>query len=318
MKNIFKSTALAVLAMCSVSCYEDYLNDFEAPSMGFSYPRQVRTIVSDNATSYVGVAIGGKRELSLNEWACFVIDESLLNGLPYKLLPGEYYTLSDDNVMRARRKNVFTADVGVTFNDRFFEDPAALKNTYALPLRIVRTSLADVPDVEGNLNPEGAIMEGKETVVIVFKYISAYAGTYYRIGSEVEIDETGTIVGEPVWYKHGDLVNNRTVTVKTLSKNGISLTGIGASDKGNLSLFITEVEGAKAYNVRMETDSSIELTDYTSRWIPEGDYTFFSGDEYAPQFELEYTYRSGDKYFKVSEKLVLRQRPAKDLRLETF
>ena len=38
----------------------------------------------------------------------------------------------------------------------------------------------------------------------------------------------------------------------------------------------------------------------------------------APQFDLEYTYEKAGKYYHVVEKLVLRQDPLYDLRVETW
>ena len=309
MKKILIPVILAASCLLTQSCYEDYLNDYESPNMGFSYTGQIRTIVSDNNVCYVGVSIGGKREINLSEWACFAIDESLLAGTSYKLLPGEYYSLTDDNMMRARRETIFTADVAVTFNDRFFSDPLTLKNTYALPLRIMEASM------DGE---KADIREGGETAVIVFKYISAYSGTYYRVGSEVEVDAEGNVIGDYSNYNDKDLIKNPTVELSTLSKTSVLRPGVGTSTKGGLNIYVTEVEGAKAYSIRAEGTKGTELVDFFGRYALNGDYTFFSGDEVAPQFEMEYTYKVGEQYFRVSEKLVLRQKPAKDLRVETF
>lgn len=312
MKKILLLALLFGMSLCATSCYKDYLNDYESPTMGFAHTGQIRTLVSGNNTSYVGVSIGGKRELDLSEWACFAVDESILAGTPYKLLPGEYYSFADDNMMRARRKTVFTADVAVIFKDRFFEDPMTLKNTYALPLRIVATSF----DEDGGMG--SSILNGGETAIIVFKYISEYSGTYYRVGYETEVDASGNEVGKTVYYNDKDLIKNPTVTLATLARNGVSRPGLGNGTKGGLNLFVTPVEGAKAYSVRPEVTKGAEIVDFSGRYVLDGDYTFYSGDEKAPQFELDYTYRLDDKYYRVSEKLVLRQRPEKDLRAETF
>ena len=319
MKRILKWLILAPAALSALSCYEGYLNDYEAPNMGFSYPKQVRTIVADNPSCFVGVSIGGVRELTLNEKAYFAIDETLLSGLTYKILPGEYYTLSDQNTMRARRKTIFTADVELTFNDRFFGDAQSTRNTYALPLRIMGTSFPDQPDSTGNVHPNGSILKGGETAVIVFKYISAYSGTYYRMGSETEVDASGNVVGATVNYAEKDLISNPTTALATVSKFCVQAPGQGTKTTGALNLTVTEAPGATAYSVRVEAVKGAgEIVSNLSRYVLKGDYTFYSGDEVAPQFELDYIYKLSDRFYHVTEKLVLRQYPAKDLRLETF
>ena len=87
-----------------------------------------------------------------------------------------------------------------------------------------------------------------------------------------------------------------------------------------MNLYVTETESTEAFTVRLESlraGGSIE-DGYSARYVLEGDYTFYSGDEIAPQFELDYIYSLDGKRYKVSEKLVLRQWPEQDLRVETF
>ena len=314
MHNIIKPILLAGALICTCSCYEVYIGDYEYPNMGFALTRQIRTVVADKNQIYVGVSIGGKREVDMNDWATFTIDENLLEGLGYTLLPDTYYTLSDPNTMRPRKSNLAVADVGISFTDDFYADPASSSNTYALPLRITGTS------IQSEENPNGAIREGGETAVIVIKYISGYSGTYYRVGSEVEIDASGTEIGEPVLYNDKDLINNPTVAMSTISRYGVTRSGMGSSTAGGMNLYVTETESTEAFTVRLESlraGGSIE-DGYSARYVLEGDYTFYSGDEIAPQFELDYIYSLDGKRYKVSEKLVLRQWPEQDLRVETF
>ena len=314
MRNIIKTVLMAGVLLGTCSCYEDYIQDYEYPNMGFALPRQIRTVVADKNEIFVGVSIGGKREVDMNDWAAFAIDESLLSGLSYTLLPASYYTLSDPNTMRPRKSNLAVADVGITFTDEFYADPASTSNTYALPLRITGTS------IPAEDSPNGAIREGGETAVIVIKYISGYSGTYYRVGSEVETDASGAEIGEPVYYNDYDLIENPTVGLTTVSRYCVTRAGMGSSTAGGMNLYVTETESPEAYTVRLESlrnGGTIE-DGYSARYVLEGDYTFYSGDEIAPQFELDYTYTLDGRYYKVSEKLVLRQWPERDLRVETF
>lgn len=311
MNRIIKSILFAGVLLCTASCYEDYINDYEYPNMGFALTKQVRTVVADKNQIYVGVSIGGKREIDMNDWAEFVVDESLLEGTSFTLLPENYYSLSDGKTMRVRKQNIAVADVGVSFTDDFYNDPKSTGNTYALPLRITKTSITSAE------NPDGAIREGGESAVIVIKYISSYSGTYYRVGSEVEVDVDGNETGDRLYYEDKDLSRNQTVQLSTVSRYCVSCKGLGTYAAAAMRLYVTKTESQEAYTVRLESDDAV-ISDFKARYVMEGDYTFYSGDEVAPQFELEYTYSAGGKTFKVSEKLVLRQWPESELKVETF
>lgn len=86
-----------------------------------------------------------------------------------RCFPANYYTLADPEYFRVRKSNSPVADVGITFTNLFYEDSRCLTDYYALPFRMTENSM-------------NAIREGAETCVAVIKYISTYAGTYYRMG----------------------------------------------------------------------------------------------------------------------------------------
>ena len=61
------------------------------------------------------------------------------------------------------------------------------------------------------------------------------------------------------------------------------------------------------------------ITNATGTYQTEGDYDYVAkAGTRAPQFDLEYTYENGGKYYHAVEKLVLRQDPLYDLRVETW
>lgn len=161
--------------------------------MGFALSQPLRTVVSGTNKIYVGVPIGGKREIDMSDWATFEIDETLLEGTGKVLMPSNYYTLDDPNTFRVRRANLAIADVGISFTGDFYDDPLSLTAHYALPFRVTGTS---IPGDESQ--PNGAIREGGETSIVVVKYISTYSGTYYSLGSVTEVDAGGNAIGDPV------------------------------------------------------------------------------------------------------------------------
>ena len=69
----------ALLLLVGITaCYDDYTHDYEGADMGFCVTKPLRTVISDRDMNiYIGVAIGGKREIDMNDWAKFTLDASL-------------------------------------------------------------------------------------------------------------------------------------------------------------------------------------------------------------------------------------------------
>ena len=309
--KITKFAALLLALVGMTSCYDDFISDYPNPNMGFVLGKQVRTVVSTTNKIYVGVSIGGKREIDMNDWANFTLDETLLASTSYKMLPESYYTMDDPNTFRVRKSNLAVADVGISFTDEFYADPACLSNTYALPFRLLATS---IPAEDA---PHGAIRKGAETAVVVVKYISGYSGTYYRMGEVVETDASGwTYESE---YRNGDLSTNAKVTLTTLGRDVLRCPGLADNPYGALVLSLTQREGSEDCDVAVDVEGDgVVLVDASAEYVKKGDHKLYSSDEDAPQINLEYTYTYNGSEFSVSEVLVLRQYAERELRVETF
>ena len=131
---------LCVLLMSS--CYEDYAKDYDYSTTYFASQRPLRTVIADrNMQIRVGVAIGGKRDVDMNDWVEFEIDPALLAGTGLEILPKEYYTLSDNNTFRVAKNTLAVADVAITFTNAFYEDAACAKTHYALPVSYTHLTL---------------------------------------------------------------------------------------------------------------------------------------------------------------------------------
>ena len=311
MKIIIRTLIFAVLLAGFSSCYDGYVQDFEEPSMGFAMEKSVRTVISDREpVVYIGVAIGGKRAVDMGDWAKFVIDPNLLKGedgnpiAGKALLPSNYYTLGDKEYMRVRKDNLPVADVKVTLTDAFFADPLSLTDYYVLPFRMTENSI-------------GAIREGAEYTLPVFKYISNYAGTYYRIGSVTEVDASGAAVGAVTGYGDSwDIIKSPTVDFATNAPHVVVRPGLG-NDGSSVGSLVLTVDGTSVSAEGVEGKAVV--SGFKGTYKQEGDYVFPAQmSTKAPQFELEYTYATSDKLFKVEEKLVLRQDPELDLRATSW
>ena len=203
---------LCVLLMSS--CYEDYAKDYDYSTTYFASQRPLRTVIADrNMQIRVGVAIGGKRDVDMNDWVEFEIDPALLAGTGLEILPKEYYTLSDNNTFRVAKNTLAVADVAITFTNAFYEDAACAKTHYALPFKVTSSSLDKV-------------LEGQEYSIVAVKYISTYHGTYYIKGKVSELDASGGILNTESYGK-ADLSKNDTREVSTWAKDVLLRQGVG-------------------------------------------------------------------------------------------
>ena len=313
-----KAIIFAMLAsLYAVSCYEDFITDYHSPNMGFALTRQVRSVIESRNSIYVGVSIGGKREVDLNDWATFEIDEALLAGTGKTLLPASHYKLADPNTFRVRRTGIAVADVEITFTDDFYADPISLSGDYALPFRITGVSIPAQAGEDGTVDPRGAIREGAGEAVVAIKYIDEYSGVYYKMGSVTEVNASGAAVGTAVNYGNTVDINAcQTSTLVTVGRNMLSRSGLGNSTSGSMVLTIDSPR-EKVSNVSLQGNGT-NILNAAATLLREGDYTFYGGTSPCPQINLQYTYVSGGKYYKVTETLVLRQWAENALRVETF
>lgn len=288
------------------SCYDDYVSDYESPNMGFAVGKPLRTVIAErNMSIYIGVAIGGKREVDMSDWAKFEIDPTLVEGTGKTLLPSNYYILADPEYFRVRKSNLPVADVRIDFTEAFYNDPLCLQEHYVLPFRMTENSL-------------GALREGAETTVAVIKYISNYAGTYYRMGKVTEVDASGVALGDPVSYGDAhDIINCSTVAFKSSAPRIVVCPGVG-NEKESVGSLTLAMDAEKKVTIT-GVDGKAVISDASGSYKTEGDYEYVANaGTRAPQFDLEYTYANSGKYYQVVEKLVLRQDPLKDLRVENW
>ena len=307
MKKIFNIIAIIAMATALTGCYDGYISDYRLPNMGFAMQKPLRTVVSTTNKIYVGVSIGGYREVDQSMWANFSLDETLLAVTGLTMLPDSYYKLSDPNMFKVRYANLPVADVAIEFTDAFYADEKCKGTYYALPFRLLATS------IENEDSKYGAIRAGAETSVVAIKYICGYSGTYYRYGKIVEKDDTGAEVSN-VSYKANALSLNKTVTLTTLGKNTISCPGLGNTSDGGLVITIDD-SGNLSYEGK---EGGPAVTVGSGKFTLAGEHKFFGGDEAAPQIDLSYQYTKGGHTFEVTETLVLRQWAERDLRVESF
>jgi hypothetical protein len=304
MKIFFRIAMLLVAAVAITGCYGDFVGDAPTTTVCFAQQKPYRTVISGRDMEiFVGVSIGGKREVDMSDWATFEIDASLLSGTGLELLPPSYYTLTSPDRFTVRKSNLPVADVGITFTQAFYDDPKSVGKYYALPLRIKESSLDE-------------IVSGKESTVMAVKYISNYHGTYFIKGTCVEVSAIGgNAVGEAVEYSNPDLTANPTRDLSTRSASQVVRPGVanivmGSGESASVLLTVTPSNSGGEYDVTVsDGGGSLPITGVSGKYHVK---------DKNPEFVVSYYFERGGKFYKVDETLILRQDPNLDMRVETW
>ncbi len=286
MKNIVKIIMLTTITLCIFSCkYEDFVTDYTFSSVYF--PRQTNTrtfVVGENETIEIGVVMGGKGTLNNPpEWADYIIDPSLLVGKGLTLLPADFYTLSDSSRFNLSSGKVQGAIVMTIDTAKFINDPLALTAKYALPLRLVDSSI-------------DSILPEKSTLILSVKYESKHFGNYYHNGVVEITSSTGT---QTIIYHQKEPVTN-PVNNWILSSTGpynILTNGI-INIKGGINTLLLRVNSDNTVTLSKNPRASIPVN-------PNGPC------EYNPdkkEFYLQYTYTSAGKTYMAKDTLIFRNR----------
>ncbi|MCG8578579.1 MAG: DUF1735 domain-containing protein [Bacteroidales bacterium] len=291
-----KLTFIIGIILALSSCkYEDYMfNEHEFTSVSFAIPDPVRTVIpGEDEDIKTGVVIGGMRTTTNEEYASYVIDETLLADYPQlQLMPAEYYTLSDATDMIIP-KGQLAGSVSIEFDmEALMNDPMGHTPTYAIPMRITETSL-------------DSILSDKDFTITVIKYINEYHGVYAHKGVDsIYIDgvlDTAMVYSEP------DLVKNKTWKLLTESNNMVVTPGLGSLESGSANY---------AMNITLNEDNSVELTDNDASSVTgilQGDECTYNADK--KELYLQYQFTEAGKLHSVHDTLIFR---SYDINYETW
>lgn len=221
-----------ILSLTSCQKYEDFIEDFDYSTTYFAYQKPVRTVFSDDLSIEIGVVLGGKRENKTDERVTFQIEPEMLQDVDYvgsnqfKLLPEDYYSLSDNNCIIIP-KGKFLGTVRLTLNkEKFLMDPLAVESTYALPIRITESSTDQI--LKGDIE---AGIAAKDYTIVVIKYISEYHGVYYHRGQRTSYDNLGNMI-ETLKYvgEHEEDIYIKNLVWNLGTINASSLTTDGVAE----------------------------------------------------------------------------------------
>ena len=216
LKKYIFGVALGALALTCASCYnaDHEFPDFEGGTKAyFAYQNPVRTLVLGNDIydnsldnehkcriwATMGGAYGGR-----DAYVDIAVDESLCNNLwfvddggytsqPVTPMPQKYYTLLSSVIPYNGDSRGY---VEVQFNDEFFNDPDAIKNTYVIPLRMTGVTgidaiLSGTPIVSSPVrtNARDWAVLPMDYVLYCVKYMNPWQGKYIRRGVDIVTEE---------------------------------------------------------------------------------------------------------------------------------
>ncbi len=305
LKNYFiRFSLFVVFVSVFTACepYEDYIKDYDYSAVYFGSQRPLRTLVVRPEKAQLefklGVVLAGLRENRKDQWVIIEPAPDLLSTVDgassLTLLPEDWYDyeLSENRIIIPKGK--FLGDFTITINkDMFTADPLSLNKTYALPFRIVSTSVDSV--LRGS-----EVVAPKDYTIVVVKYINSFSGAYYVRGEQVELDDNGNeIESSRKKYFHIDWSQNAIRSFTTTSPTGCEIVGMGDQTTERMI-----VDFGSNNSVTLSS-SNLPVTDLGC--------TYDQG-----VYRLNYQYVKGGKSFKVDEYLKQRNDPEKDLRFEEW
>lgn len=306
MKKIKYAALILVLSIVLFSCkYEDFVEDFDYTTVYFAYQKPVRTIYSNDLKMEIGVVLGGKIENKKDEVVKFRVAEELLNDASimgkstFTLLPSDYYTLSNENTITIP-KGEFLGKIKLTFNEvKFLSDPLSTSNSYALPLQITESTTDSIliGDIENGI-------ASKNYTIIVIKYMSPFAGTFYHRGSRKAFDASGNLTETLQYVKPSEevlYVKNLVWNLTTINASTVKCDGVAE--------FLTAGTNEYSLNLRIGNNNSVTIENNSSskikNIIDKGGSTF---DKESHKFYLNYEYTDGSSSTKyvMSDTLIYR------------
>lgn len=305
-----KIIAFLILSIVMVSCYDDYVLDYDFNGVYFPNPVNVRTVVvGEGLKIRVGAQIGGILENKMDREVKFVIDNSLVTPAVLKdmqghswpsisvpankvkallPLPSDYFTLSDPGkiiIKKGWHSGYVTLKVD---SAKFLADAAGtIDPVYAVPFHIT-TADADT------------ILKSLSSTVIGLRYENMLFGNYLHGGVTTIKNADGT-TKETI--KYPTAVNQATIEIMqltTVAPNALVTNGYSRTRSNKPEIKIS----LNGNNISVESASGSSNT-----FEPDGT-SAFNGSKLLQgrKVFLNYKYKEGEFTYHCQDTLTFRNR----------
>jgi len=307
MKKIF---ALIILSVAMVSCYEDYVKDYDYNAVYFAYQINVRSfIVGEGMKIQFGVNLAGVMDNAEDRNVGFQVDDELVTpdiltrmkgGLAYIKtattpvaallpIPSNYYTLSNSSTMVIRAGQHTGVITMQADSAAFLADANTSIPNYAVGLRITSADADTIP-------------VSKNYQVIALKYENMLFGNYLHGGVTTVKDATNTTI-ETIVYKTAvnqsdtKIWNLKTVAPDALASNGFA----GENSTPGAEEIILTLNGT---NIIVSSAAGA-----THTYLPEGASTYNAAKLLQDRkIFLNYKYVEGENTYYCQDTLTFRNR----------
>lgn len=254
------------------------------------------------------------------------VDPSLVDNLtfpdgsPVKAMPENYYqmasttlTLSEAN--KKDKKPLFGTEVQLT--DAFFNDPASVKDTYVIPLRIVKAIGADriltgtpiVPDSNPPLTDASAWdVQPQDFTLYCVKYVNPWAASYIRRG----VDQiTDAVAGNSTNIRHEQYIEKNEIvylTTESMSEVLFPLSTVVPDGESVKTLTCDMILKFNGDDCTVSTNTEGMTASGTGKFVKRGDKNFWGDSDAHDVLYLDYQVNFGPRQFNTKDTLVVRSR----------
>ncbi len=211
----------------------------------------------------IKATLGGTRENKNNVVISYDVEPSLLTNRYFAAnygnakimpLPSNYYTLASDKITISPGN--IMGGVQVQLTDAFFNDPLAITNTYALPLKMTGVQNAD------------SILSTKDYVIYALKFVNPWHGEYLRSGKDSYVYPDAATRNVARSYGINYATAPRSVlTTRSLSEITYPVTLVNSTNSNvNISLIL-----------KFGNDGKCTISSGTAGYTASGTGSFISG-----------------------------------------
>ena len=280
MVNMKRTIYILLACLPLVSCYDDYVKDFDMQAVGFANATDVRSVVVGESNSFrTGVALGGVIHNDTDRPVDFSVDYSLVNAETYskfkshtfsyisalfrdvpsiEALPASMYSLLTPGKEGGRtvvKAGSHVGEIQIDLAPSFLEDNANIFPHYVIPLRI--------SDAHGT-----QVMDGHESSVIGVRFECLLFGSWWHGGEMSITDDGGNVLENKTFYTEIPEPDTRVWTLTTVGAKRVSANAVGdelngtkaqmsltLGDNGQISVsavpgadYVVEQDGECRYN----------------------------------------------------------------------